>query len=84
MGVMMLPKAYFAFLAPLFIKKSSGARPALPMGVAPEAIVEKLISSIDSSILCLLNSSCILISLGACSALPMVVAPEAIVEYFRV
>jgi hypothetical protein len=32
-------------------KTSSGARPALPMVVAPEAIVEKLISSIGSSIL---------------------------------
>jgi hypothetical protein len=38
----MLPKASFAFLTPLFMEKtSSGARPALPMGVAPEAIGRK-------------------------------------------
>jgi hypothetical protein len=64
---------------------SSGARPALPMGVAPEAIVEKK-SSIDSKIFthCL---SCIAISCikicflfflsGAQTALPIRVAPKA-------
>jgi hypothetical protein len=36
-------------------KTSSGVRPALPMGVAPEAIVEKLISSIGSKTMCLLS-----------------------------
>jgi hypothetical protein len=41
MVVMMLPKSSFVLSAPLFIKTSSGARPALPMVVAPEAIVEK-------------------------------------------
>jgi hypothetical protein len=43
MGVMMLSKSYFAFFT-LFmhVKISSGARPALPMEVAPEAIVENL------------------------------------------
>jgi hypothetical protein len=43
MVVMMLSKSSFAFFA-LFmhVKISSGARPALPMGVAPEAIVENL------------------------------------------
>jgi hypothetical protein len=42
MVVMMLSKSSFAFFAPLFMKKTLlGARPALPMGVAPEAIVEK-------------------------------------------
>jgi hypothetical protein len=43
MGVMMLSKSSFAFFA-LFIhvQISLGARPALPMGVAPEAIVENL------------------------------------------
>jgi hypothetical protein len=41
MGVMTLSKSSFAFFA-LFmhVKISSGARLALPMGVAPEAIVE--------------------------------------------
>jgi hypothetical protein len=68
-------------------KTSSGARPALPMGVAPEAIVEKLISSIGSKTMCLL--SCYenitqIKSSGARSALPMVVAPEAIAEYLWV
>jgi hypothetical protein len=43
MGVMMLSKASFAFLAFIHDKTSSGARPALPMGVAPEAIVEKIL-----------------------------------------
>jgi hypothetical protein len=42
MVVMMLSESSFAFLAPVFMKKtSSGARPALPMEVAPEAIIEK-------------------------------------------
>jgi hypothetical protein len=41
MVVMMLSKSPFAFFAPLFMKKHRRVRPALPMGVAPEAIVEK-------------------------------------------
>jgi hypothetical protein len=50
MVVMMMSKSSFAFFA-LFIhvQISLGARPALPMGVAPEAIVEKLASSIGSN-----------------------------------
>jgi hypothetical protein len=50
MVVMMLFKSSFAFFA-LFIhvQISSGAQPALPMGVAPEAIVKKLVSSIGSN-----------------------------------
>jgi hypothetical protein len=36
-------------------KTSSGARPTLPMGVALEAIVEKLISSIGSKKMCRLS-----------------------------
>jgi hypothetical protein len=43
MGVMMLPKSSFAFFALfMYVKISSGACPALLMGVAPEAIVENL------------------------------------------
>jgi hypothetical protein len=59
---------------------SSGARPVLPMVVAPEAIVESFLS-IGSSILSSHLPRCIillLISSGARLALPMVVAPEAI------
>jgi hypothetical protein len=59
---------------------SSGARPVLPMVVAPEAIV-KSFSSIGSSILSSCLSSFIilvLISSGARLALPMGVSPEAI------
>jgi hypothetical protein len=86
MVVMMLPKASFASI--ILEKTSSGARSALPMVVALEAIVEKLISSIRSNILCLLlvirSKLYMIISSGARSALPMVVAPEAIAEYFRV
>jgi hypothetical protein len=56
------------------------------MGVAPEAIVEKLVSSIGSNELYLLlltrSLLYLIISLGARPALPMVVAPEAIVKYF--
>jgi hypothetical protein len=59
---------------------SSGARPVLPMGVAPEAIVEKK-SSIGSNILSPCVSTffiLVMIISGALPALPMVVAPEAI------
>jgi hypothetical protein len=80
---------FFRFLY-LFLETeiSSDARPALPMGVAPEAIVESF-SSIGSSRLffaslcsCLF---CVIISMGARLALPIVVAPKAIVEMrFRV
>jgi hypothetical protein len=43
MGLITLSKSSFAFFT-LFIhvKISSGARPALPMGVAPEAIVKNV------------------------------------------
>jgi hypothetical protein len=43
MGVIALSKSSFAFFT-LFmhVKISSGARPALPMGVAPEAIGENV------------------------------------------
>jgi hypothetical protein len=58
------------------------------MGVAPEAIVEKLVLSIGSNELYLLlltrSLLYLIISSGAHPALSMVVAPEAIVEYFRV
>jgi hypothetical protein len=60
---------------------SSGARPVLPMVVAPEAIVESFFSSIGSSILSShlpISIILALISSGARLALPMVVAPEAI------
>jgi hypothetical protein len=60
----------------------------LPMGVAPEAIVEKLILSIGSNTLYLFllitSYLYLIISSGARSALWMVVAPEAIVDYFTV
>jgi hypothetical protein len=59
---------------------SSGARPVLPMVVAPEAILESF-SSIGSNILSSCLSSFIIlvfISSGAQLALPMVVAPEDI------
>jgi hypothetical protein len=59
---------------------SSGARPVLPMGVAPEAIVKKN-SSIGSNILSSHLSSFFILTIilsGARPALPMVVAPEAI------
>jgi hypothetical protein len=66
------------------------------MGVAPEAIVKKLILSIGSKTMCRLSffferiSSFMLLehnsikSSGACSTLQMVVAPEAIAKYLRV
>jgi hypothetical protein len=60
---------------------SSGGRPVLSMGVAPEAIVEKFYSSIGSNILlpCISNYVILVMILsGARLALPMVVAPEAI------
>jgi hypothetical protein len=42
MGVMMLSKSSFRLLCSIIHEKtSSGVRPVLPMGVAPEAIVEK-------------------------------------------
>jgi hypothetical protein len=42
MIVMMLPESLIAFI--VHYKTLSGARPVLPMGVAPEAIVEKSFS----------------------------------------
>jgi hypothetical protein len=82
-------RIFFRLLCSIIqVKISSRARPALPMGVASEAIVEKLVSSIGSNELHLLlltrSLLYLIISLGARPALPMVVAPEAIVEYFRV
>jgi hypothetical protein len=60
----------------------------LSMGVAPEALVKKLILSIGSNtlylVLLITSYLYLIISSGARSALRMVVAPEAIVEYFRV
>jgi hypothetical protein len=64
---------------------SSGTRSVLPMGVAPEAIVEYLYSSIGSKDSCTYCDVIpaktmlpfILFSSGACSALPMGVAPGA-------
>jgi hypothetical protein len=59
---------------------SSGAQPVLPMGVAPEAIVE-FFSGICLNILSSHLPSCSILcanSSGAHQALPMVVAPEAI------
>jgi hypothetical protein len=51
-----LSKSPCVFSSVIHDKASSGARPALPMGVAPEAIVKKnLISSIGSKTLCLLS-----------------------------
>jgi hypothetical protein len=56
MVVMMLSKSPCVFFSIIHGKTSSGARPVLPMGVAPEAIVEKkIISSIGSKTLCLLS-----------------------------
>jgi hypothetical protein len=79
---------FHLFCSIIQVKISSGARPALPIGVAPEAIVGKLVLSIGSNelyLLLLTRSLLYLItSSGARPALPMVVAPEAIVEYFRV
>jgi hypothetical protein len=37
----MLSKPPYIFSSIIYDKASSGARPALPMGVAPEAIVKK-------------------------------------------
>jgi hypothetical protein len=88
MGVTMLSKSSLALFA-FFMhgKILSGARPALPMGVAPEAISKNLFRVLaqinhlffDHQIIAYL-----IISSGAWPALPMGVAPEAIVEYFWV
>jgi hypothetical protein len=43
MGVMISPKSLCILSSIVPHKTSSGVCPALPMGVAPEAIVEKLI-----------------------------------------
>jgi hypothetical protein len=63
---------------------SSGAHPALLMGVAPEAILESLFGyRLKYTFSVALSRSylfCSIISLGARPALPMVVALEAIVE----
>jgi hypothetical protein len=84
MGVISLHKFSFAFFTFLGNEISSGARPTLPMGVAPEAILESLFGyrlkytfsfAISRNYL-----FCSIISSGARPALPMVVAPEAIVE----
>jgi hypothetical protein len=88
MGVIMLSKSSVAFFD-IFthVKISSGVRPALPMGVAPEAIVENLFR-VYAQINCPFFDNQIIayliISSGVRPALPMLVAPEAIVEYFWV
>jgi hypothetical protein len=87
MVVTSINKPSFTSLIILENEISSGARPALPMGVAPEAILESIFPGIDSSTLFCFSlhpsRSCLffsIISSGACPALPMVVAPEAIAE----
>jgi hypothetical protein len=56
MVVMMLSKSPCVFFSIIHDKTSSGARSALPIGVAPEAIVEKkIMSSIGSKTLCLFS-----------------------------
>jgi hypothetical protein len=40
MGVIELPGRSFSYFVSVLMKISSGACPALPMGVAPEAIAE--------------------------------------------
>jgi hypothetical protein len=58
MVVIALSNSSFAF-STFFIHLiiSSGVRPVLPMGVAPEAIVENVFSSIGSNKLSFLESS---------------------------
>jgi hypothetical protein len=88
MVVMMLSKSSFAFFALLMhVKISSSVRSALPMGVAPEAIVENLFrvwAQINSPFFNYQIIAYLIISSSARPAFLMVVAPEAIVEYFRV
>jgi hypothetical protein len=84
MGVISLHKFSLAIFTFLENEISSGARPALPMGVAPEAILESFLGT-GSSILFPFAISrsysfCSITSSGARPALPMVVSPEAIVE----
>jgi hypothetical protein len=62
MGVTPINKSSFAFFIILETEISSGARPALPMGVVPEAIVESFLSIGSSKIY-----PCIL-CIAACSA----------------
>jgi hypothetical protein len=85
MVVMMLPKASFAFLAPLFTIKHCRV-PSAPDRSSPRGYSQKTYFEyrlkVDCAYLDSSDRSCILISLGARSALPMVVAPEAIVEIF--
>jgi hypothetical protein len=83
MGVMISAKSLRILSSIVHHKTSSGVRPLLPMGVAPETIVKKL-SSIGSKTICFLLCRNSIISSGARSALPMGVAPEAIAEYFWV
>jgi hypothetical protein len=52
MGVMISSKSLCILSSIVHHKTSSGVRPVLLMGVAPEAIVEKLISSIGSKTIC--------------------------------
>jgi hypothetical protein len=88
MGVFALFRSFFHLLSsPRNLKFSSGARPALSMGVAPEAIFKNMFRvkaqvnfpSFNHHIV-----ARVIISSGAWPTLPMVVAPEAIVEYFWV
>jgi hypothetical protein len=72
MGVMMLPKSSFVFCVDFITQKktSSGARPALPMGVAPEAIVKKSyfeyrLKDIMATFIPSNRSFAVIISLGA-------------------
>jgi hypothetical protein len=84
MVVISIHKFSFAFFTFLENEILLGTRPALPMIVAPEAIIEKKLG-IGSSILFPFAiprsySFCSITSSGARPALQMVVAPEAIVE----
>jgi hypothetical protein len=62
MGVTAINKSPFTFIIILETETWSGARPALPMGVAPEAIVKSFLSIGSSKI-----DPCIL-RVAACSA----------------
>jgi hypothetical protein len=70
MGVIELFDRSFTYFASVLMKISSGARPALPMGVAPEAIAEifgyrlkKIVKYIRCTSLCV---NCHLLSLTQC------------------
>jgi hypothetical protein len=73
----MMKSIFYSCIVAVIFPSSSGARPALSMGVAPEVIVEFLFEYRLSIcfVIGLHNAS---FPLGACSALPMGVSPEAI------